>query len=226
MKEKRNLINQAEMPAGIVTSATDRITKSKCDNSLIENNSLPWSENKISKSRKYLTGQEGVEGNLVSQFSTDMANLSHPLLSEKNTSMIAELNQVQNIEGAPTNPPKSEATPVERDRGSPIRMDKPIQKQGQNLQEVLRLFREAHTTPLSNFIMQTPQHKLPIISDQTQPSDQDEKDQMQSSRFKGNNKSGKTIVKMAQDLIAKKWGIAKPEENLVNLTLQHYLDVY
>jgi hypothetical protein len=39
-------------------------------------------------------------------------------------------------------------------------MDKALHEQGQTLQELLRQFRQATTTPMSGFILQTPHHKI------------------------------------------------------------------
>jgi hypothetical protein len=50
--------------------------------------------------------------------------------------------------------------------------------------------------------------------------------QRKSPRLKEKNNSGKTIVKLAQDLIAKKCGIIKEDETLDNRTLQQYMDMY
>jgi hypothetical protein len=68
------------------------------------------------------------------------------------------------------------------------------------------MFKQAHSTPLSTYILETPQHKKPLPSTQNQLPDQEASAQRQSSRLKGENSNGKTIVRMAQDLIAKKWG--------------------
>jgi hypothetical protein len=50
--------------------------------------------------------------------------------------------------------------------------------------------------------------------------------QRKSPRLKEKNNGGKTIVKLAQDLIAKKCGIIKEDETLDNRTLQQYMDMY
>jgi hypothetical protein len=48
----------------------------------------------------------------------------------------------------------------------------------------------------------------------------------QSPWLKGKTSSGKTVVRMAQDLIAKKWGITPPYKSLDDITLKQYLEVY
>jgi hypothetical protein len=50
--------------------------------------------------------------------------------------------------------------------------------------------------------------------------------QRRSPRFKKKNSSGKSIIKLAQDLVAKKCGITKENEDLDDMTLQQYVDMY
>jgi hypothetical protein len=50
--------------------------------------------------------------------------------------------------------------------------------------------------------------------------------QRKSPMLKGNNREGKTITMLAQDLIAKKCGVISEEGTLEYLTLQQYLDLY
>jgi ABC-type transport system involved in cytochrome bd biosynthesis fused ATPase/permease subunit len=40
------------------------------------------------------------------------------------------------------------------------------------------------------------------------------------------NSKGKSIFKLAQDLVARKYGIVPQEKTLDNMTLQQYLDMY
>jgi hypothetical protein len=55
-------------------------------------------------------------------------------------------------------PPTGESTPAPV---SPILMDPGTQEQGHELQEMLRLFKQTTTSPLSSYILQTPKHKMP-----------------------------------------------------------------
>jgi hypothetical protein len=110
--------------------------------------------------------------------------------------------------------------------GSPIEMDQATQQQGQELQEVLKMFKQAHSSPLSSCILKTPQHKRLAILAQTQMSDQHADLKTKSTRLKGKTSSGKIVVRMAQDLIAKKWGITPPDRSLDDMTLKQYLEVY
>jgi hypothetical protein len=50
--------------------------------------------------------------------------------------------------------------------------------------------------------------------------------QRRSPRLKGKFGKGKTIIKMAHEWIAKKWGILDEGQAIDNMTLQHYLDIY
>jgi hypothetical protein len=47
-----------------------------------------------------------------------------------------------------------------------------------------------------------------------------------SPRLKEKNKAGKTITKVAQELVAKKCGIISDKEPLDGMTLQQYMDLY
>jgi hypothetical protein len=102
-------------------------------------------------------------------------------------------------------------------QNSPTRMDQEIQQQ-----EMMRLFKQTTTEPISEFILQTPQYKKTKTHKQTHPTVDDELVQRKSPRLKGKINNGKTVVKLAQDLIAKKCGISNTEELLDNMTLQQY----
>jgi hypothetical protein len=47
-----------------------------------------------------------------------------------------------------------------------------------------------------------------------------------SLRLKSINKKPKSIVKLAHDVLAKKWGILNVEEEMEDLTLQQHIDIY
>jgi hypothetical protein len=59
-----------------------------------------------------------------------------------------------------------------------------------------------------------------------QEPEQSENRPRKSPRSKEKGSGGKSIIKLAQDLVAKKCGIIKENEGLENLTLQQYLDMY
>jgi hypothetical protein len=112
------------------------------------------------------------------------------------------------------------------DQISPHQVDQMIQEQGQQLHELLQLFKQTTTMPLSSYVLQTPTHKTP---NQTGPEPKDlsmEKKQRKSQRLKEKNDRGKPIIKMAQDLVAKKCGVIDEEKELDNMTLQSYIDMY
>jgi hypothetical protein len=107
-------------------------------------------------------------------------------------------------------------------------MDQIIEKQGQDLHELLQLFRQATTEPLSSFILQTPTHKDTKAAEQQQNEmpRQDKQKQRKSPRLKKKGIKGKPIIKMAQELVAKKCGIIQEDQELDTMTLQQYLDMY
>jgi hypothetical protein len=77
---------------------------------------------------------------------------------------------------------------------------------------VLRLFKEATTTPLSGYMLQTPQHKgfstttknpaqSPVVKEDAGPK--------KGPRLREKNSAGKAILHLAQETVAKKCGIIK-----------------
>jgi hypothetical protein len=90
----------------------------------------------------------------------------------------------------------------------------------------LKLLKQTTSFPLSGFLIQTPQHKLPIAADLEPPEDLDGVRPRKSPRLKKLNKEGNSVTKMAQDLIVKKCGIIEEEETLDSMTLQQYLQLY
>jgi hypothetical protein len=47
-----------------------------------------------------------------------------------------------------------------------------------------------------------------------------------SPRFKNANMRQKSVVKMAQEVLAKKWGLLNSDRDLEEITLQQYMDLY
>jgi hypothetical protein len=88
------------------------------------------------------------------------------------------------------------------------------------------MFKQATTTPLSNFLMQTPHHKKPCQEEQGRSSGKKELEQRKSPRLKVKNSEVKTTIRLAQDLIAKKCGVISSKESLDSMTLQQYLNMY
>jgi hypothetical protein len=70
-----------------------------------------------------------------------------------------------------------------------------------------------------------PKHKTPI--DMPLKKDATREDDIRETpRLKKKNNSGKAIIHLAQDLVAKKCGVIKEDESLDKMTLQNYLDLY
>jgi hypothetical protein len=77
--------------------------------------------------------------------------------------------------------------------------------------------------------MQTPHHKIVVKNPSLAAKENqiaDPPNTRKSPRFNQKNTKGKSMTKLAQDLVAKKCGIMREEESLDKLTLQHYLDLY
>jgi hypothetical protein len=94
---------------------------------------------------------------------------------------------------------------------SPTTIDTATQEKGKELQELLRMFRQATTIPLSSFILKTPNHKGITaekgVEDEAGQEGQKEGRQRKSPRLKGKNSQGKSVIELVQDLVAKKCGI-------------------
>jgi hypothetical protein len=120
----------------------------------------------------------------------------------------------------PHNSSHTPAPPSENQNLSPTMMDQATYEQGKDIKELLRQF--TVTTPLSGFILQTPQHN---ILDQNAEQNKEE-GLWRSPRLKKKNSGGKAIVKLAQDLVVKKCGILQEEESLDVMTLQQYQNIY
>jgi hypothetical protein len=115
---------------------------------------------------------------------------------------------------------------IEQNNISPTQMDPEIQEIGKKLQKVLKLFRQSTSSPTSSFLLQTPKYKAKEVSDKTTPAQVSEGDQRQSPRLKAKKTKDKSILRLAQDLVAKKCGILQEDESLDNMTLNQYLEMY
>jgi hypothetical protein len=80
---------------------------------------------------------------------------------------------------------------------SPTVMDRSIQAEGQELQEVLRMFKQATTDPISTYLLQTPRNKVQIDDEQKRMEKQVETRPRKSPRLKDKKSSGKSMVKLA-----------------------------
>jgi hypothetical protein len=104
-------------------------------------------------------------------------------------------------------------------------MDSGTKAQGEQLFEVLQMFKLATSSPLSGSIVRTPAHK--DISHEVRRFDSADScdKQRKSPRISTKSSNGKSALRLAQDLIAKKCGILQDEESLEDQTLQQYLDM-
>jgi hypothetical protein len=100
---------------------------------------------------------------------------------------------------------------------SPQHIDSVLKEQGRELHELLLLFKKANADHISSFNLQTPEDDKSL-----------QKTQRKSSRLSDTkeNSKRKTILNKAQKLVAKKWGVVEEDQDLNDLTLQQYLDMY
>jgi hypothetical protein len=68
---------------------------------------------------------------------------------------------------------------------------------------VLRLFRQTTTEHISSFFLPTPQHKIALDQEPLQESNQDLAKPRKNPRMREKCCPGKSITKLAQDLVAK-----------------------
>jgi hypothetical protein len=94
---------------------------------------------------------------------------------------------------------------------SPQQIDWAIQDQGAELHELLQMFKDASTEPLASFVLQTPKHKIVLPTDHVPKSSSLGTDTRCSPWLKGKMPKGKSIIKMAHEMVAKKCGIVQDE---------------
>jgi hypothetical protein len=112
-------------------------------------------------------------------------------------------------------------------------MDPSTQEKGKELQEMLRLFKETTTSPLSTVILQTPCISIqlkPIVhlsKPHPLPNHQPSKgSQRQSPRLQSKLSKEKSVTRLAQALVVKKCGVLKNDQSLDDMTLHQYLQLY
>jgi hypothetical protein len=117
---------------------------------------------------------------------------------------------------------------------SPQQIDSSIQEQGNELHELLQLFRQTNSEPLASFskhrstrprslqLMAVP--KLQQLG--TRLPRQRSIRVWKSPRLQQKASQGKSLMKKAQEVIAKKCGVLDEEQDMDNLTLQKYLNLY
>jgi hypothetical protein len=103
------------------------------------------------------------------------------------------------------------------DSNSPTQMDSGTKAQGEKLVDVLQLFKQATTSPT---------HKTITSEARKTPETTSLASQRKSPRLSAKSSKGKPVIKLAQDLIAKRCGIVPEEDTLEEITLQQYLDMH
>jgi hypothetical protein len=83
-----------------------------------------------------------------------------------------------------------------------------------------QLFKQDTTKPLSSFMLPTPKHKKTDLRDKSMKKAVRPEKLQQSPRLKDKGTKGKPIIKMAQELVAKKCGFMKEDEGMDTMTLQ------
>ncbi|GJN16082.1 hypothetical protein PR202_gb03032 [Eleusine coracana subsp. coracana] len=125
-------------------------------------------------------------------------------------------------------------------------MQMDIQSDGEQLLEVLQLFKQSTSQPISSAILPTQAHKLKEVAaedglqnvqgaelssilEQSMKQQQDKKQpgkQRKSPRLKTKLSDGKPMLKMVQEIVAKKCGVIKDNQKLEGMTLQQYINLY
>jgi hypothetical protein len=99
----------------------------------------------------------------------------------------------------------------------------------ESLDPLLR-FKQSVSKPIPEALLPLPTaHRLDSFT--VKPADQGEKKKQKpatlcSPRIKNCNKKRKPAIKLAQEVLAKKWGILNVEEEMEELILQQYIDIY
>jgi hypothetical protein len=111
---------------------------------------------------------------------------------------------------------------------SPLHIGSAIKEQGRDLHELLQMFRQANSEPLSSFILQIPKHKKAADEPQLKqpPNNLKQKKQRKSPRLQEQRPKGKSVLKKAQELIARKCGIVEEDEDFDSMALQQYVEMY
>jgi hypothetical protein len=138
--------------------------------------------------------------------------------------------QCQGMNSTPPNaskdPKSSVVLPYPPESLSLMEMDPSTQDKGKELQEMMRLFKETTTQPLSAFVLHTPVHKTGGPQKDTASKAMSQQKPRESPRLKAKLNKDKSITKLAQDLVAKKCGVIQEEQSLDSMTLNQYLQLY
>lgn len=144
---------------------------------------------------------------------------------------IKPTEDLAHLELLPQHP--AQLTPQHQDHSQPAQSDSPqqmpieIQEQGQQLSELLRVFKESTTKPLSEALLSTPTQKDAGTMHTNKSNIRPIADkQRESPRHKGKGAQGKSIIKRAQEIVACKCGIVEDNDHIDDMTLQQYINMY
>jgi hypothetical protein len=151
---------------------------------------------------------------------------------------VAASNRGKGLAGELETPPSTDPPPavevvaeeineqMQGNKGSPQLIDQAIQQQGRDLHQLLQMFKQSNSEPLSSFIMQTPKHKSQEDKGSAPSEGDHQVIQRKNLRQQTKNSAGKIIIKKAQELIANRCGFLEEGKERDNMTLQHYLNMY
>lgn len=103
---------------------------------------------------------------------------------------------------------------------------------GRDIQVLLRLYKETTTKPLSSCVLSTPTHKVnpksAAIKQKAVAHDPEGKMQKErkSPRLQAKLAKGKSVVKLVEELVARKCGILDEDQDMDNMTLRQYIAMY
>jgi hypothetical protein len=146
------------------------------------------------------------------------------ILTSNNVNTPADAHQEEANPNASLATVEGETSPPGRTL-SPATTDPELQQQGSELQEVLRMFKQTTTSPLSSCILQTPKNEVVLLENTGVSEGGPSNQQRKSSRLNAKNSGGKPIVRLAHDLVVKKCGVIAEVESLDDATLKDYLDL-
>jgi arsenate reductase-like glutaredoxin family protein len=86
--------------------------------------------------------------------------------------------------------------------------------------------RNASTEPLSSFGLPTPHHKRKITVEPDGEEANQQNKVKKSAKMKEKNSKNMSINKLAQEVLAQNCGIIREDEDLDDMTLQQYIDMY
>jgi hypothetical protein len=88
------------------------------------------------------------------------------------------------------------------------------------------MFKQTIASLLSSCILQTPKNKVVLLENTVVSEGGPSNQQRKSPRLNSKNSGGKSIVRLAHDLVVKKCGVITEVESLDDATLKDYLDLF